>query len=172
MVLNFTLTLQQALSEIKFSGESREFPVHQGVKQREGNLFEGLIQRYGEAKWKIVDLLNQHYSQLLENPFDLHNWLNHNQDDEVAYFLNEAGSNCLNHSEYKAPYKFQVWLGHKGFIIGIEQKGTGFDAHKVHQQKLKTNEGAAFEFFRRSRSQIFFDDPHDARTVFMEYKFG
>jgi hypothetical protein len=38
-------------------------------------------------------------------------------------------------------------------------------------QKIKTNEGAAFEFFRKSQSKIFFDDPHDARMVFMEYRF-
>ncbi len=170
MALDFNLTLQEALRSISFSGESRKYLVHE-IEEKITEKHSELIRHYGEAKWNIVDLLNQHYSQLLENPFDLYNWLNHNEQDELAYFLNEAGSNCLNHSEYKAPYKFHVWLGHKGFIVGIEQKGRGFPAHKVHHQKIKSNEGAAFDFFRKSKSRIFFDDPHEAKMVFMEFKF-
>ncbi|MBI4981359.1 hypothetical protein HZC30_07455 [Candidatus Woesearchaeota archaeon] len=171
MVLDFERIFMEALSHINYKKEHHEFPIHEDEEDAAKHDFDGIIQRYGEMKWKVVDLLNGHYSEVLKDKFDHYNWLNHNEQDELAYFLNEAGSNCLNHSEYKAPYKFHVWLGHKGFIVGIEQKGRGFPAHKVHHQKIKSGEGAAFEFFRKSKSRIFFDDPHDARMVFMEFKF-
>ena len=114
-------------------------------------------------------MLNQKYSRLLENGFDLYNWLNYQNKDEVAYFLNEAGSNALNYSQFKAPSKFHLWFGKKGFIIGIEQKGQGFNASKVDSERLKDNQGAAFDFFRNCKSKIFFDNDQDAKIVYMEY---
>ena len=103
--------------------------------------------------------------------FDLYNWLEFNSKDEVAYFLNEAGSNCLTYSDHKTPHKFHLWLGSKGFIIGIEQLGTGFNASEINEKKIKDNEGAAFEFFRNCQSEIFFDDSQKAKIVYMEHLF-
>ncbi len=178
MVIQFNQTLPAALQEIEFT-EHQEWIVHEKEEERTYPISDELVGKYGGFKWAIVDLLNQKYNSTLNEKFnlalpgkfDLYNWINKNQEDEVAYFLNEAGSNCLNHSEFKAPYKSHLWLGRKGFVIGLEQKGKGFDAEAVHQQKIKENEGAAFEFFRNCNSKIFFDNPENARVVFMEWVF-
>ncbi|MBI2661919.1 hypothetical protein HYX11_00480, partial [Candidatus Woesearchaeota archaeon] len=100
-----------------------------------------------------------------------YNWLRHNANDEVAYFLSETGANCLNYSLFRAPHKFHLWLGKKGFVIGIEQKGRGFPAVDVNAKKIKINEGAAFEFFRTCKGEIFFDDANSAKVVYIEARF-
>ena len=170
MVLDFNKTLQEALKNIGLT-DHQEFVVHDQEEERTYLTSDETIGRYGDVKWAVVDLLNEQYSKILESPFDLYNWLHKNENDEVSYFINEAGSNSLNHSDFKAPSKFHLWLGSKGFVIAIEQKGRGFDAVNVHELQIKDNEGAAFDFFRKCRSRIFFDNPTDARIVFMEYVF-
>lgn len=171
MVLNFKHSFLEALENIGYAKTHHEFVIHESEEEVSVEDHNKLVERYGEMKWKVVDLINEQYNTLLKSKFDLYNWLHHNEDDELAYFLNEAGSNCLNHSQYKAPFKFHIWQGKKGFIVGIEQKGRGFPAYKVHKEKIKSNEGAAFEFFQNCQSTVFFDDPKDARMVFLEYKF-
>ena len=59
-----------------------------------------------------------------------------------------------------------MWLGKKGFVIGISQKGEGFSAVEVDDKKIKTNEGAAFDFFRNCKGEIFFDNPQQVRMVY------
>jgi len=169
MVLNFRRTFLESLNRIGYKKNHQEFIVHDA--ETEINDHSQILQRYGDSKWKVVDLLNTEYSHRLSQKVDLYNWLRYNDQDEVAYFLNEAGSNCLNHSQFKAPYKFHLWLGEKGFILGIEQLGRGFPAELIYHKKIKQNEGAAFNFFERCQSEIFFDDPHNAKMVFMEYRF-
>ena len=165
MTLNFNKTLQQALDNISQT-DYHEFLIHEEESATEHH--EVLITKYGDAKWAIVDLLNQKYSQRLEQPFDLINWLHYNENDELAYFLNEVGSNVLNYSEFKAPYKFHLWLGERGFIVGIEQKGKGFDAEKIHHENIKEGEGAAFDFFRKCKGEVFFDVHKEVRVVYFE----
>ncbi len=171
MALHFTRTLTEALKNIGFSDEYYELPVYEAEEIRNYLVSDEIIGKYGEAKWVIVDLLNEKYGAILFNRFDLHNWLEKNQDDEVAYFLNEAGSNSLNYSEFKAPSKFHLWLGKNGFVIGIEQKGKGFNAVKVHEEKLKENQGGAFRFFRECKNMVFFDNVEDARVVYFQVTF-
>lgn len=167
MVLSFTESLQDALKLIDVVGDSIQLPVHPHSRTRT----EETIPHYGNTKWKIVDLLNERYSTLLKDKFDLYHWLDYNENDEVAYFLNEAGSNTLHYAEFKAPAHFHLWLGKKGFVIGIEQQGKGFDARRINDEKIKENEGAAFEFFRKCKSTIFFDDPREAKRVYLEVRF-
>ena len=164
MALSFHHTLSEALEQIQFSGEQTTFPIHPHQQQRT----KETIVQYGQAKWAIVDLLNQKYSTILNTEFNLYHWLHYNEHDEVAYFLNEAGSNTLNHSEFKMPSHFHLWMGRKGFVIGIEQQGKGFNAQKINQEKIKEGEGAAFEFFRKCKGTIFFDEPKKARVVYLE----
>ena len=170
MVLSFHQTLSHTLSLIE-AQKHQEFIIHDQESPRTLSLSDDIISLYGNHKWAIVDLLNQQYSHILTSPFDLYHWLNYNTSDEVAYFLNEAGSNVLSYAQYKAPYKFHLWLGKKGFIIGIEQKGQGFNAQQVDKKRIKENEGAAFDFYRNCKSTIFFDNAKEARIVFMEYLF-
>jgi len=164
MALSFQHTLPQALENIQFFGEQTIIPIHPHQKERT----EETITHYGQAKWAIVDKLNERYSSVLNTEFNLHHWLHYNEYDEVAYFLNEAGSNTLIHSQFKAPSHFHLWLGKKGFVIGIEQRGKGFNAEKINTEKKKKNEGAAFEFYRKCKGRVFFDDSVNARRVYLE----
>ena len=162
MVIQFNRNLQEALVRIGME-KYREIEVHSPEEARTEQCSH-IIETYGKAKWGIVDRLNVYYGK----NFDLHNWLNYNESDEVAYFLNEVGSNCLNYAEFKVPWRFHLWKGRRGFVIGVEQKGKGFDALSVDKLGLKQNEGAAFDFFRRCKSNIFFDDPKSSNTVYIE----
>jgi len=158
MVIYFDKKLNSALHKIgEYEYRELEIYLNQEVVKHEHDL----IERYGNAKWAIVDLLNERYGTKI----DLQNWLDYKEDD-VAHFLNEAGSNSLHHSEFRAPWRFHLWLGEKGFIIGIEQKGRGFDASYVNSERVKDNEGAAFEFYRRCKGKVFFDDPKNARVIY------
>lgn len=167
MTLSFQHTLSRALEQIQFSGEQTTLLIHphQTIRTDE------IITHYGKAKWAIVDMLNERYSTILNTEFNLYHWLHYNEHDEVAYFLNEAGSNALNYAEFKAPSHFHLWMGQKGFVIGIEQQGKGFDAWKIDQEKIKKGEGAAFEFYRKCKSTVFFDDAKGARVVYLEVNF-
>lgn len=167
MALQFQHTLSQALEHIEFSGEPTTLPIHPHQKKRT----EEIITQYGNAKWAVVDMLNKRYSAILNTEFNLYHWLHYNEHDEVAYFLNEAGSNALNHSQFKAPSHFHLWMGKKGFVIGIEQQGKGFDAWKIDKEKIKEGEGAAFEFFRRCKGIVFFDEPANAKIIYLQYSF-
>lgn len=168
MVLSFQYNLLLALKNINYI-EYQQFPLHEAETERTYTNSDDLIERYGKIKWDIIDLINQRYSHLLKDKFDLYNWLNKNQNDELSYFLNEAGSNCLNYSQYKVPSKFHLWLGKEGFIVGIEQKGQGFNPQNIWQKKLKENEGAGFSFFEKCKNKIFFDDKEEARMVLIEF---
>lgn len=170
MALCFQTKLSDSLHRIGFVNY-HNFLVNNDSQSRTLSNSDQLIEIYGNAKWQVVDLLNQHYAHLLKEKFDLYNWLNHNPNDELAYFLNEAGSNCLNYSEHKIPHQFHLWLGQKGFVVGIEQFGSGFDAEKVHKKNIKENEGSGFEFFRNCRSKIFFDDKNHTKIILMEFLF-
>jgi len=170
MVIHFNHSLQQALKNIIHNDEHHQFIVHEDENIAKNNSTE-FVNKYGDCKWKVVDILNENYGLFLDEPVDLHNWLNFNQNDEVAYFLSEAGSNVLNYSQFKAPHKFHLWLGQKGFVLAIEQKGSGFPAEEVHNNKVKEGEGAAFDFYRNCKSKIFFDDKDNAKIVYLEYLF-
>ncbi len=204
MVLHYTLDLNSALRQIEFAesaGQEHEFIVQEAEQLRTAEALHNdeVLHKYGEAKWAIIELLNQHYAQYSgqannrdannedfhnenfhktthetthetthdKTTYDLYHWLLENKEDEVAYFLNEAGSNCLTHSQYKAPSKFRLWLGKKGFILSLEQKGAGFAAQEIAQKKP----GGFFTFFKQSRSLIFFDYPEKARAVFLQVLF-
>ena len=169
MGIYFQRTLQKSLDSIKAKDyKELEIHPHQIIRTNNPNNSSQIIEVYGNAKWAVVDLLNEQYSKILKNKFDLYNWLHHNENDEVAYFLNEAGSNCLNYSEFKAPSTFHLWLGENGFLIGIEQQGRGFNAVKIDENKIKENEGAAFNFFRNCKGKVFFDDGENAKIIYFE----
>lgn len=167
MSIRFHKTLSETLKKIKLQKYHRLL-VHELETVRTIKTSDEVIDHYGKAKWKIVDLLNEHYPKKLKTPFDLYNWLHKKKDDEVSYFLSEAGSNCLNYATFKAPSQFHLWLGEKGFVIGIEQKGNSFPARTINEEKIKDHGGAAFTFFRNCKSSIFFNHPDKATIVYME----
>src|SRR3989338_3345044 len=168
MVIHFQKTLPEALQDIQFTGECKEFVVHEPeTRASHSSVF---IDHYGHAKWDVVDTLNARYGSQLSLPIDLIHWLHYEENDEVAYFLSEAGSNALHNSEFKAQFKFCIWFGRKGFVLGMEQKGKGFNAQLVYTKKSKENEGAAFRFYQNCQSTIFFDNPTNAKLVYLAFK--
>lgn len=162
MAINFNRKLAQALENIN-SRHYYHFLIHDQEEERIYSNSDEIITKYADAKWSIIELINARFN----SDFDLHNWISNHKTDEVAYFLNEAGSNSLNHSQFKTPYKFHLWMGEKGFIIGIEQKGKGFNAQEVNEKKIKDHLGKAFTFFRDCHNEIFFDNGKEARTVYL-----
>ena len=168
MALNFYKKLRESLDNISFI-DYQEFIIHHEESEMEHS--EDFISKYGKAKWAIVDILNKNYNQVLDKPFDLINWLHYKEEDELSYFLNEVGSNVLHHSQFKAPFKFHLWMGQKGFVVGVEQKGRGFNAEHVHLNKIKDNKGAAFDFFRKCEGEVFFDDSKNSKIVYFEHLF-
>jgi len=163
MAICFKTTLTEALEKIQHHS-SHTFPIHNRHKVRDVFSSCDIIDKYGQQKWAVVELLNKTYGA----KFDLYNWITQIVTEEVAYFLNEAGSNSLNYTEYKAPDNFSLWLGKKGFIISIEQQGTGFDAQRIHQLEIKENEGAGFDFFRNCKGKVFFDDHENAKIIYLQ----
>lgn len=163
MVLDLNLRLQRALV-VMGKNKYFVFPLHE--REQPAQHEESFILLYGSAKARIVALLNQHYAQHFFSPINLHNWLYHREEDEVAYFLNEAGSNAINHSDYKAPAMFHLWLGENGFIIGVEQQGRGFAVEKLTAKTEQKSGGEGFQFFQACKATIFFDNPKEARVVY------
>jgi hypothetical protein len=167
MALHFDHSLVKSLNEIDFIEEAEEFPVHQNEESRVFTNSCDIIEKYGSAKHDVVRLINEVYGV----HFNLQSWVDDDVHDEVAYFLSEAGSNCLNYSQLKAPEKFKTWFGKKGFVVSIEQKGAGFNPKHVNEEDIKHNEGRAFEFYRNCNSKIFFDNSEDATVVYLQFMF-
>lgn len=157
MVLNYSRNLSEACNNIQVNS-----CLERDMKT---------LLKYQQTLWEVMDLLNDKFSPVLSKPFDLYNWLNYNNNDEVAYFLNETTANAFTYSDHKTPIKLRIWLGKNGFIISVEQSGPGFNAKQIDAKKLKQNEGAAFTFFRNCKNTIFFDDPERAKIVYLEYLF-
>lgn len=162
MVLCFDKRLKESLDTLG-EYESKIFPVPSG-----NSASADFLKVFGEINWQIVDLLNNRYSHFLAEKFDLYNWLDYNEKDEVAYFLAEAGQNCFNHAE--RPAVFHLYLGKEGFILGIEQEKP-FHPEQIDRERIKENQGAAFEFFRNCKNTIFFDNPEQARIAYLEFLF-
>jgi hypothetical protein len=167
MALHFDHSLVKSLEEIDFIEEVEEFPVHQSEESRVFTNSCNIIDKYGNAKYGVVRLINEVYGVHI----NLQSWVDDDIHDEVSYFLSEAGSNCLNYSQFKAPDKFKTWFGRKGFVVAIEQKGQGFNPKLVNEDDIKHNEGRAFEFYRNCNSKIFFDNSEDANIVYLQFMF-
>jgi len=167
MALHFDYNLRKSLVEIDFVEETEEFLVHQNEESRVFTNSCEIIEKYGSAKEDVARIINEVYGVQIS----LQSWIDDNTQDEVSYFLSEAGSNSLNYSQFKAPERFKVWFGKKGFVISIEQKGQGFNPKKVDEEDIKHNEGRAFKFYRNCNSKVFFDDAEDANVVYLQFMF-
>ncbi|MAG61040.1 hypothetical protein CL619_04595 [archaeon] len=166
MVIDFEQTLTKSKEIIGFDGETAEFLV---FDKNNKITLEEIDARYSKALWTVVEVLNSRYKDKLEQEFNLYNWIEHNPSDEVSYFLNEASSNCMNYSKYKAVWKFAVYFGSRGFILSVLQQGKGFDSEKIFEERIKSNEGAGFLFYEECSNKVFFDDPKNSKSIYYEY---
>ncbi|HIH11884.1 TPA: hypothetical protein HA241_06860 [Candidatus Woesearchaeota archaeon] len=167
MVLLWSKTVDQALAEVRFT-HRYEFEI--STEPRTLDNTDEIIPRYAAVKQHIVVILNSHFPHWMGRRFRLKHWLQRKKHDELAYFLNEAGSNCLAYADHKIPAQFRLWIGKKGFLIGITQSGGGFPAREVYVQKRRNNLGGGFRFYARCRSKIFFDSPAKATEVYLLWK--
>ena len=166
MVLDFRYSLKESQKAIGFKEDVAEFIIFDSQKLLVPEVIDA---KFSKALWTVVELLNKRYANKLDSEFNLYNWIENNPKDEVAYFLNEASSNCMNYAEFKAVFKIKVYFGEKGFTIGITQQGESFCAQEIHEMDVKSNEGAGFTFYEECSSKIFFDDAQKTRTVYFEY---
>ncbi len=148
-MIDFQRSLQQSLTEISFQ-EHHSFT------------------EYGAAQWAIVDVVNTRYNMLLKDKFDLYHWLWYHEEDELAYFLIEAGSNALHAGQEDEKGKvpiFHLWLGSKGFIVGVEQEKT-FNAQELCSLN---KERGGLGFFQRAKQCVFFDHPRKTNIIYCLY---
>lgn len=165
MVTNFNHSLQLALQHIEHH-TTKKYLIHPRHEARTLTNTDQILEKYADAKHQIINHINQYY----QTNHNHDNWLT-NQPDDVAHFLNEAGSNTLNYSEFKTPHKFHLHLGTKGFIIGIEQLGQAFNAQYIYENKIKQNQGKAFTFYNNSESTVFFNHPTNTTIVYLQFLF-
>ena len=149
MPLDFQQSLPEAFSNIGFQ-EHHSFA------------------EYGQAQWSIIDVVNDRYNTILKDKFDLYHWLWYHEEDELAYFLIEAGSNAFHGDQNQVGQKvptFHLWLGSRGFIVGVQQE-KAFPALELFSQRTETGGSA---FFQRAKRVIFFDNPSKTKTVYFLY---
>jgi len=173
MGLHLSYTLEKALAEIGAT-KKQHFLIHEEEEPRLLENTDIILEKYAQAKRELIEMVNI-LGKKKGFSTDLQNWILENEEDEIAYFLNEAGANCLAHAEWKAPKEFHLWTGKKGFILGVEQSGKSFSAKNCFQESrkkiLQSSGGKGFAFFKDCRSAIFFDNPKEARTIFFQIIF-
>ena len=163
MVLVFDKTLDDALKEIGFS-ESEGVYLEQVIYDGEVHVRElipikrrQITKRVGRSEevWSRFARYGQASNCLAcEHLFD---------------FFNHAYSNIFERSQYGRTYKDHYWFGKRGFVIGIEQKGRGFDAVQIDSKRTKNGHGHGFDHYRSCPYPIFFDNSRDARVIYVQY---
>ena len=178
MVIKFSKTLGEALQEIGYGGELKntiEYILHNEEKKIQDmskDYKSKLVQRfYREVLGKnlIPELVNENYGHLLKEPLVMPP---HSHDCNNPFtFLWERYNDSILYGEYGMPSRFNMWLGQESFILGLEQKGKGFNVIKINKRKPRKRGGTGFKDLRETRHDIFFDNPEDARAVYLQYKF-
>ena len=173
MVIKIGKTLDESLKGIGFSGPNGEhlkFPLHEVAESlyRQSSEYQrNLVQKYLEVvEGDIPNTLKRRFRdrpKMFRSRFG-------GFCDDITYFFAETYFNVAFYGDYHFPSMIQAWVGESSFVLSVGQKGNGFDAEMVNQTRRKQNAGGAFNFFRSCESEIFFDNPNNARIVFMEYK--
>ncbi len=160
MVVDFSYCLERGLDRILFI-EKLEFILSS-------------LDSYTDAKRFIVDSIADLYGdRLVEDGLrrpDLYNWLFERFDDEVSYFVVEAGANVIHHARLRDAM-VRVYFGQKGFIVEFEQANDFFNAELVVSQRIMTHKGGGFLFFNGCRGIVFFDNSTLVRCVYYAYFF-
>ena len=173
MVIQIGKTLDDSLKGIGFSGSNGGhliFPLHKLAKslyEQSSDYQEDLVQKYLEAvEGEIPNTLKRRFQdkpEMFRSRFG-------GFCDDITYFFAETYFNVAFYGDYHFPSMIQAWIGESSFVLSVGQEGNGFDAEMVNQTRKIQNAGGAFNFFRSCESEIFFDNPNNARTVFMGYK--
>ena len=116
------------------------------------------MQDYDNAKEQIIQKINKRYNK----SHDQYNWII-NKEDELSFFLNEAGSNArLYGNKLK---NITLYLSNSSYIIEYEQNKT-FNPQNVATYNIKKNRGAGFKFYKSCKATIFFNNITNANKIF------
>ncbi|MBW2984400.1 hypothetical protein KY361_04750 [Candidatus Woesearchaeota archaeon] len=164
MVIAFDKTLADALREIGFS-ESEGVHLEEVVYDGEVHLSElspeeqeSLFARIGRAYGEVFNQVT-----LCGKSWDVPHLRN------LSDFISHITTNVRKYSQYGIEYRIHFWQGERGFVVGIEQKGRGFEAKRVDSERIASSYGNGFNFYRACSPYIFFDSPSDARIVYMQW---
>ncbi len=177
MVINWNKNLEETLTEIK--GTTNDLPVYISMQftTKDTKTLDTFRNGYIECNKlqnKIFEMINSIYCTTGKKRFE-YKPLQEIQEDDYSYdlnmFLHEASDNIIRYSENEIPKAFHLWTAEKGFVIGVEQEGNGFNAKKINESRIcdEDSKGRGFEFFRNSKQEILFDNPIDTRIVYMKY---
>ena len=174
MVIAFHKSLNNALIEIGFQ-EGRDFyrqyeiyPFQDVINPNSSERFEK-SKEYRQKRDELLREINQGLAHKFQRRFDMSHWFT-GENDDLANFLAEAGSNAFTYSEYHAPHQLGLWLSDISFVVSVEQLGKGFNANKINNTRQKSNAGAGFELYRNCASEIFFDNPEVSKKVYMQFR--
>ena len=178
MTLILEKILEDALRVIDYdpnSGVHRKYPLHQEEvsisekpKDYRDHLFpylSELILARGRENGEIQDTINN----ALGTNFGQRG--NCQQDCTLYAILFEAHASIAMHGDYNFPSKIELWIGKAGFIVGVQQKGRGFNADEISRTgKHREGGGSGFKTYKELGYDVFFDNPTDARTVYIMRK--
>ncbi|MFC1801759.1 hypothetical protein ACFLZB_04830, partial [Nanoarchaeota archaeon] len=84
-------------------------------------------------------------------------------------------ANAAWYSQFQFIYGLSLWTGESGFVLGVEQKGNGYDAVTINEKRITSHGdgigGGFFNLCRDNPQEFFFDNPSDARIVYMKHEF-
>ncbi|MBS3176563.1 hypothetical protein J4457_04975 [Candidatus Woesearchaeota archaeon] len=167
--------LTQALEDIGF-GNGGEHVIYQ-LHLEEVNLREMPPPYQAQLKNRAFDLmmneipgrLNRKFEGQLIRPFGAREL--DGKDPSLYKILFETYCNATFWSEYHSPFSMRLWTGESGFIVAVAQLGQGFNAIDIDRSKKIQNAGCGFDMFRTQQGyEVFFDNPVDARTVYVMHR--
>src|SRR3989338_1667880 len=98
--------------------------------------------------------------------------LRYTQQRMIKLHYSETWKNMFSYSEYGMASALTLRASYSGFILSLRQKGRGFNAKQVNDEKIIQNGGACFLGYRETNGSIFFDSPLDTREIFFMYMTG
>jgi hypothetical protein len=147
-MIDFNLTLNHAKENLDIN-QTIQFSINS-------------LDEYDNAKEQIIQTINKTYNQ----NHDQYNWII-NKEDELSFFLNEAGSNARLHGNKLK--QITLILATNSYIIEFEQNKT-FNPQNVANYNLKKNRGAGFKFYKSCKATIFFNNKTNANKIYFKQK--
>lgn len=123
----------------------------EGVYNRKNVFFLLLRQLYGDVFQRESGIEGYSQKRLME----LH--------------YSETWKNIVNYSDYGMPSSFTIHASQRGVIFSLRQKGNGFNAKRIDEERIRHNGGAGFMGYRETNGIVFFDSPSDTHEVFFMY---
>jgi len=128
MVIHFNKTLSKSIENINLQ-KHHQFLIHE---QEHPADHTEIFEDYKDAKWKIIDLLNEHCNSTPENYFDLYHWLNSEEEEEEEKEAKEREKikeKIIKEGETEGKKKKMKWLI---FLTKLDQTAYTIQNLKPH----------------------------------------